>query len=146
MPAAQRIPDKEPSAISFQLSASINTRHSLRHPRLQMIRCLVQDGWNCRFSIFDCSRLAGLMDIRGSCHTTFSIVNRQLKPGVWLRPRRALEVVAHIFGVSPFSTLDSRPSTASGGRSPWLVSPYLPGTLASNESLTVPAQFAGQIV
>jgi hypothetical protein len=33
-----------------------------------------QDGWNCRFSIADC-RL--LMDIGGSCHTTFSIVNQQ---------------------------------------------------------------------
>jgi hypothetical protein len=33
-----------------------------------------QDGWNFRFSIADC-RL--LMDIGGSCHATFSFVNRQ---------------------------------------------------------------------
>jgi hypothetical protein len=33
-----------------------------------------QDDWNCRFSIADC-RL--LMDFGMSCHTTFSIVNRQ---------------------------------------------------------------------
>jgi hypothetical protein len=33
---------------------------------------LAQDGWNCRFS-----RRGGLTDIGMSCHTTFSIVNRQ---------------------------------------------------------------------
>jgi hypothetical protein len=29
---------------------------------------------------------------------------------------RCVQVVAHIFAASPFSTFDSRPSTASGGR------------------------------
>jgi hypothetical protein len=75
-----------------------------------------------------------------------AIVNRQLKPGVWLRPRRAVKAVAHIFAVSPFSTLDSRRWTASGGRSLWLVSPFLPEALGSNGSAKVPTQFVGQIV
>jgi hypothetical protein len=40
-------------------------------------RRLAQGVWNYRFSIADCSRSARLMHMGRSCHTTFSIVNRQ---------------------------------------------------------------------
>ena len=48
-------------------------------------------GW-LELPIFDCRlpRRGGLMDIGRSCHTAFSIVNRQLKPGLRLRPKAPL--------------------------------------------------------